>query len=206
MPADVGGVPTGRLGDAAAFSFYATKTMTTGGEGGMLVTNDASIAGRARRMRLHGISADSWNRYGAGGTWYYEVVEPGFKYNLTDLAAAIGLAQLERLDALAAQRAAIAAKYDAKFSGSDLLQVPPRRAGDKHAWHLMPSGSISNPCQSEGPKSSAAWPMRALGHPSTSFPCTFTPTTSARSDTSLGTSRRLSESTKGRSPCPSGLA
>ncbi len=136
LPADVGGVPTGRLGDAAAFSFYATKTMTTGGEGGMLVTNDASIAGRARRMRLHGISADSWNRYGAGGTWYYEVVEPGFKYNLTDLAAAIGLAQLERLDALAAQRAAIAAKYDAKFSGSDLLQVPPRRAGDEHAWHL----------------------------------------------------------------------
>ena len=136
LPADVGGVPTGRLGDAAAFSFYATKTMTTGGEGGMLVTDHESIASRARRMRLHGISADAWNRYGAGGSWFYEVVEPGFKYNLTDLAAAIGLVQLERLDELATQRAAIAAKYDAAFARSDLLQVPPRRTGDLHAWHL----------------------------------------------------------------------
>ncbi len=95
LPADVAGIPTGRLGDAAAFSFYATKTMTTGGEGGMLVTDDDAIASRARTMRLHGISADAWNRYGAGGTWRYEVIEPGFKYNLTDLAAAIGLVQLE---------------------------------------------------------------------------------------------------------------
>ncbi len=136
LPADVRGIPTGRLGDAAAFSFYATKTMTTGGEGGMLVTDDDGIADRARVMRLHGISADAWNRYEAGGSWAYEVVEAGFKYNLTDLAAAIGLVQLERLDELADARAAIAGHYDRAFASSELLQRPPRREGDRHAWHL----------------------------------------------------------------------
>jgi len=136
LPASVGGVPVGRLGDAAAFSFYATKTMTTGGEGGMLVTDDEVVADRARVMRLHGISADAWNRYGAGGSWAYEVVETGFKYNLTDLAAAIGLVQLERLDEMADARAAIAARYDAAFADSPLLSTPSRRDGDQHAWHL----------------------------------------------------------------------
>ena len=136
LPADVGGTPTGRLGDAAAFSFYATKTMTTGGEGGMLVTDDDAVANRARRMRLHGIDADAWNRYGAGGRWFYEVTEAGFKYNLTDLAAAIGLVQLERLDELTDARVRIAAAYDAAFAGCELLEAPPRRPGDRHAWHL----------------------------------------------------------------------
>jgi dTDP-4-amino-4,6-dideoxygalactose transaminase len=136
LPADAGGVPTGRLGDAAAFSFYATKTMTTGGEGGMLVTDDDAIAERAGRMRLHGINADAWNRYGAGGRWFYEVAEAGFKYNLTDLAAAIGLVQLERLDELAVARQEIAAAYDRAFAGTPLLETPPRRDGDRHAWHL----------------------------------------------------------------------
>jgi perosamine synthetase len=136
FPASVAGVPIGRLGDAAAFSFYATKTMTTGGEGGMLLTDDDAIASRARLMRLHGISADAWNRYGAGGSWAYEVAEAGFKYNMTDLAAAIGLVQLERLDELAGSRAAIAARYDAAFAGSELVDAPPRRDGDRHAWHL----------------------------------------------------------------------
>jgi perosamine synthetase len=136
FPADVRGTATGRLGDAAAFSFYATKTITTGGEGGMLVTDDDAVAQRARVMRLHGISSDAWNRYSAGGTWAYEVIEPGFKYNLTDLAAAIGLAQLERLDAMTASRAAIAKSYDAAFDGSTLLEPPPRRRGDVHSWHL----------------------------------------------------------------------
>ena len=136
LPADLRGVPTGRLGDAAAFSFYATKTMTTGGECGMLVTNDDALADRARVMRLHGISADAWNRYGAGGKWGYEVVEAGFKYNLTDLAAAIGLVQLERLDELADARTAIARRYDHAFATTRLLERPPRRVGDRHAWHL----------------------------------------------------------------------
>jgi dTDP-4-amino-4,6-dideoxygalactose transaminase len=136
LPADVAGTSTGRLGDAAAFSFYATKTMTTGGEGGMLVTDDEAIAARARTMRLHGINADAWNRYGAGGTWRYEVTDAGFKYNLTDLAASIGLVQLGRLDAMAEQRSRIAARYDSAFAGSDLVAAPPRREGDRHAWHL----------------------------------------------------------------------
>ena len=136
LPADVRGVPAGRLGDAAAFSFYATKTMTTGGEGGILVTDDDAIAERARVMRLHGISSDAWNRYGVGGSWSYEVVDAGFKYNLTDLAAAIGLVQLERLDELAAARAAIAARYDAAIAGSPFVGTPPRRPSDYHAWHL----------------------------------------------------------------------
>ena len=136
LPASVGGVPVGRLGDAAALSFYATKTMTTGGEGGMLLTDDYEVAARARVMRLHGISSDAWNRYGAGGSWAYEVVEAGFKDNMTDLAAAIGLVQLERLDEMADARAAIAARYDAAFADSPLLELPARRSGDQHSWHL----------------------------------------------------------------------
>jgi dTDP-4-amino-4,6-dideoxygalactose transaminase len=136
LPADVGGAPVGQLGDAAAFSFYATKTITTGGEGGMLVTDDDAVAERIARMRLHGIDADAWNRYGAGGRWFYEVVEAGFKYNLTDVAAAIGLVQLERLDELRDARAAIVARYDRALGGSGLVAVPPRRGGDRHAWHL----------------------------------------------------------------------
>lgn len=136
FPSDVRGTPAGRLGDAAALSFYVTKTMTTGGEGGMLVTNDGELADRARIMRLHGMSADAWNRYGAGGTWAYDVVEPGYKYNMPDLSAAIGLVQLERLDELTAARAAIARRYDAAFEGSALVERPPRRTGDLHSWHL----------------------------------------------------------------------
>ena len=136
FPADVRGTPTGRLGDAAALSFYATKTMTTGGEGGMLVTDDDAVAARARLMRLHGISTDAWNRYGSGGSWVYEVAEAGFKYNMTDLAAAIGLVQLERLDELTDARTAIAARYDAAFAVSQLFDRPPRRDGDQHSWHL----------------------------------------------------------------------
>ena len=136
LPADVRGTPTGRLGDAAAFSFYATKTMTTGGEGGMLVTDDDAVAERVRFMRLHGINADAWNRYGAGGSWFYEVADAGYKYNLTDLAASIGLVQLQRLDELADARAATAARYDEGFGSSSIIQLPPRRPNDRHAWHL----------------------------------------------------------------------
>jgi dTDP-4-amino-4,6-dideoxygalactose transaminase len=102
----------------------------------MLVSDDDAIAARARTMRLHGINADAWNRYGAGGTWRYEVTDAGFKYNLTDLAAAIGLVQLGRLDQMAEARARIAARYDEAFAGSDLVTAPPRRPGDGHAWHL----------------------------------------------------------------------
>ena len=141
FPSRIGG-PNGRyagtFGRAGAFSFYATKTITTG-EGGMLVTDDDSIADRARIMSLHGISRDAWNRYAASGSWYYEIEDAGYKYNMTDIAAALGLVQLERANELLAARRSIAAAYTNGFSMSaaaDLLELPPDADDGSHAWHL----------------------------------------------------------------------
>ncbi len=132
------GEPIGRgASRAVVFSFYATKTMTTG-EGGMVVTADAELAARMRTMRLHGISRDVFDRYRCqGASWEYEVVAPGYKYNLTDPAAAMGRVQLGRAHRMRAARAAIAARYDELFTGLPLRRpVHPRRADDVHAWHL----------------------------------------------------------------------
>ena len=138
FPAMSAGVPVG-LGDSAAvvFSFYATKTMTSG-EGGMVVTADPALAQRVKTMRLHGISRDVFDRYSApGASWAYEVVAPGYKYNLTDPAAAMGRVQLARAAQMRDRRAAIAQRYDAA-----LADLPVRRpagadsAGTTHAWHL----------------------------------------------------------------------
>jgi perosamine synthetase len=130
----------GTIGRAGAFSFYATKTITTG-EGGMLCTDDAILADRARTMRLHGIGRDAWKRYTAAGSWYYEIEAAGFKDNLTDLAAAIGLAQLERAQALRSARADIAARYLEGFvdmARDGRLVLPATgTGGDEHAWHLF---------------------------------------------------------------------
>ena len=129
----------GTVGRAGAFSFYATKTITTG-EGGMLATNDPKLAERARTMRLHGISRDAWKRYSAEGTWYYEIEASGFKMNPTDIASAIGLAQLGRAQAMRASRAAIAARYLDEFSDiarEGLIDLPDAGAADEHAWHLF---------------------------------------------------------------------
>jgi perosamine synthetase len=137
--AALGGRLAGTVGRAGAFSFYATKTITTG-EGGMLVTSDDQLADRARQMRLHGISRDAWKRYTAAGSWYYEVEEAGFKDNLTDLAAAIGLAQLARAEELKRERRAIARQYLdglADVAGEDCLVLPPAGSDDEHAWHLF---------------------------------------------------------------------
>ncbi len=141
FPIRVGG-PAGRyagtIGRAGAFSFYATKTMTTG-EGGMLVTDDDVIAARARVMALHGISRDAWSRYAASGSWYYEIEDAGYKYNMTDIAAALGLVQLERADELLAARRALAAAYTARLGEpplGDLLELPEDPSGGSHAWHL----------------------------------------------------------------------
>lgn len=122
--------------DAAVFSFYATKTIATG-EGGMVATRSSAIAARTRVMRLHGINRDVFDRYqGKGSSWYYEVVAPGYKYNLTDVAAAIGLPQLARAWAMREHRAAIAARYDEAFAGLP-VRLPARpRPGDVHSWHL----------------------------------------------------------------------
>lgn len=117
------------------FSFYATKSLTTG-EGGMIVTENAEIAERCRLMSLHGISKDAWKRYTAEGSWYYEIVAPGFKYNLTDIAASIGLAQLAKVERMWLRRQEIARRYSAAFSGLSPLQCPTEKPGMQHAWHL----------------------------------------------------------------------
>jgi dTDP-4-amino-4,6-dideoxygalactose transaminase len=122
--------------DATVFSFYANKTMTTG-EGGMLVTRDTGLAARARVMRLHGISRDAFDRYNSRRTnWRYEVVAPGHKYNLTDVAAAMGLVQLRRVRAMQRKRAQIADFYDKALAGLPLVLPPGPAPGDEHAWHL----------------------------------------------------------------------
>lgn len=117
-----------------AFSFYATKNMTTG-EGGML-TGTPEFLERARVLSLHGMSHDAWNRYSKEGNWYYEIVAPGFKYNMTDIAAAIGLVQLEKLDGMQARRRAIAQRYTAAFADSEALQCPTEHADVLHSWYL----------------------------------------------------------------------
>jgi dTDP-4-amino-4,6-dideoxygalactose transaminase len=137
LPAHHQGNSVGRCGaDATAFSFYANKTITTG-EGGMLVTSDSSIAARARIMRLHGIDRDVFNRFtDQKASWLYDVVAPGYKYNLTDVAAAIGIVQLSRADQFARIRAMRVARYDEAFADLPLI-LPPRPApGDLHSWHL----------------------------------------------------------------------
>lgn len=127
----------GTLGsDATVFSFYANKTMTTG-EGGMLVTRNAALAKRARVMRLHGMNRDAFDRFTAKvPSWYYEIVAPGYKYNLTDIAAALGLHQLKRLPAFQARREAIAARYQAAFADLPVILPPEAPEGDTHSWHL----------------------------------------------------------------------
>ncbi len=122
--------------NATVFSFYANKTMTTG-EGGMLVTRDPELAKRARVMRLHGINRDAFDRFTAKvPSWYYEIVAPGFKYNLTDIAAALGLHQLKRLPAFQQRREQIAARYFEALAGLPLILPPKAPDGDVHSWHL----------------------------------------------------------------------
>lgn len=123
--------------DAVVFSFYANKTMTTG-EGGMLVLRDKDMAARAKVMRLHGINRDAFDRFTAKvPSWYYEIVAPGFKYNLTDIGAAMGLHQLKRLPGFQVRREEIACRYEAALADLPLILAPrPVHAGDQHAWHI----------------------------------------------------------------------
>src|SRR6185436_11280825 len=109
------------------FSFYATKTLATG-EGGMMTTDDDAVAERVRVMSLHGISKDAWKRYTAAGSWYYEIAAPGFKYNMSDVMAAIGVAQLRKVDAMRRRRATIAQQYNDAFASYAELEVPTVRA------------------------------------------------------------------------------
>jgi dTDP-4-amino-4,6-dideoxygalactose transaminase len=134
LPARYRGRMIGSGPNPVAFSFYATKNLTTG-EGGML-TADPSLLERARMISLHGMSRDAWKRYQKGGSWFYEILFPGFKYNMTDIQAAMGLQQLLKLGAFQQRRRAIAARYTAAFSGNEALQVPVERPEVEHAWHL----------------------------------------------------------------------
>jgi dTDP-4-amino-4,6-dideoxygalactose transaminase len=137
FPAYFGNRIIGTLDTAATvFSFYATKTIATG-EGGMLVTANDDIARRARVMRLHGIDRDAFDRYTATKpAWMYEVVAPGFKYNMTDVAAALGIQQLKKAWRFLERRKAIAARYDAELRDLPLVLPPRDDAGEVHAWHL----------------------------------------------------------------------
>lgn len=140
---------------AACFSFYATKTITAG-EGGMICTDSDAVADRCRIMALHGISRDAWKRYTAEGSWYYEITAPGYKYNLTDIAAAMGLAQLAKAEQMWQRRIEIAQRYNEAFAQVEELQIPYDDPQHQHAWHLYmlrlhlgKLGSATTPLYSE---------------------------------------------------------
>jgi dTDP-4-amino-4,6-dideoxygalactose transaminase len=130
-----------RCGESTAavscFSFYANKTITTG-EGGMAVTDDPKLADRMRLMSLHGLSQDAWERYTGGKSWDYRIVAPGFKYNLTDVAAAIGVHQLARAEAMRRDRESVARRYTEAFARIEEIGVPTDDPDRIHSWHLYP--------------------------------------------------------------------
>jgi dTDP-4-amino-4,6-dideoxygalactose transaminase len=130
-----GAAAANRTSDAVAFSFYATKNITTG-EGGMVTTNDQKLAERMRVLCLHGISKDAWNRYTEKGSWYYEVLEPGFKYNLSDVQSAIGVQQLKKIERLHSLRAAYVGVYNRRLAEIQEVETPPACDYGRHAWHL----------------------------------------------------------------------
>jgi dTDP-4-amino-4,6-dideoxygalactose transaminase len=134
VPAAYRGQRIGAGSNLVAFSFYATKNLTTA-EGGML-TGAPELIDRARVISLHGMSRDAWKRYEKGGSWQYEVVLPGFKYNMTDVQAAIGLQQLRKLDRMQAARRAVVAQYREALQDETALELPEPRADVEHAWHV----------------------------------------------------------------------
>jgi len=134
FPAEYKGRKIGSGGNPVAFSFYATKNITTA-EGGML-TGEETFIENARVVSLHGMSHDAWKRYDKGGSWYYEIIYPGFKYNMTDIQAAIGLAQLKKIDYFQKRRREIVKAYNEAFRDKDALELPVERPEVTHAWHL----------------------------------------------------------------------
>lgn len=135
LPVKYKGKTIGTIGDITCFSFYATKTITTG-EGGMITTDNAEYAERMRIMSLHGISKDAWKRYTAEGSWYYEIIAPGYKYNMTDIAAALGLAQLKKATSMWERRKKIASMYNEAFKNLTEITTPAVKGDVIHAWHL----------------------------------------------------------------------
>jgi dTDP-4-amino-4,6-dideoxygalactose transaminase len=135
LPASYCGEPIGSISELTAFSFYATKTLSTG-EGGMVTTSNEDYARRLQVMRLHGISRDAWKRYSAEGSWHYEVVEAGYKYNLTDMQSALGIVQLSKCDAMNQSRCRIAERYTQEFSSVNALELPEILPDRTTSWHL----------------------------------------------------------------------
>lgn len=135
LPAWYKGRKIGAISDMTCFSFYATKTLSTG-EGGMVTSENEEWAETIRRLRLHGISRDAWKRYSAEGSWYYEVVDAGYKYNMTDMNAGLGIAQLNKLEWMWQRRQQIAEKYTEAFGTSELIMPPVVRDDRISAWHL----------------------------------------------------------------------
>ncbi len=127
----------GSLGNLTCFSFYATKNMTTG-DGGAITTNDNSLADKLRILRLHGISKDAWNRYSKEGSWYYEIEDCGWKYNLTDIQASLGIPQLRKLDSFIKRRQELAKIYDEELSRIGGVVIPVKNADRNHIYHLYP--------------------------------------------------------------------
>ncbi|HEX9250752.1 MAG TPA: DegT/DnrJ/EryC1/StrS family aminotransferase [Ignavibacteriaceae bacterium] len=137
LPATYKGKKIGTISDVTCFSFYATKTLSTG-EGGMICTNNEEIAERCAIMRLHGINRDAWKRYSESGSWYYEVVAPGYKYNFTDLQASLGLPQLKKVDVMWEWRKKIAARYFEGLKNLDMITLPTVKSDRESSWHLFP--------------------------------------------------------------------
>jgi perosamine synthetase len=137
LPATYKGKKIGTISDVTCFSFYATKTLSTG-EGGMICTNDDELAERCSIMRLHGINRDAWKRYSESGSWYYEVVAPGFKYNFTDLQASLGLPQLKKVDYMWESRKRIAARYTKELKDLEAIELHTVKSDRESSWHLFP--------------------------------------------------------------------
>lgn len=135
LPSFYKGKKIGLIGDITCFSFYATKTLSTG-EGGMAVTSNSEYAKRIRINRLHGISKDAWDRYSEKGNWYYEVVDNGNKYNTTDMNAALGIVQLKKLEKMRDRRAEIASLYNEAFKDIGNITIPIIREDRETSWHL----------------------------------------------------------------------
>ncbi len=130
------GRPIGSIGDATAFSFYATKNITTG-EGGALATDDTDLSDAVRQLTLHGMTRDAWNRYGPGGSWRYDIVNLGFKDNMTDFAAALGRSQLRKIDQLRDGRTRAVTRYFQNLRDDEHLQLPAFDPANQQAWHLF---------------------------------------------------------------------
>lgn len=135
LPSWYKGKKVGTLADITCFSFYATKTLATG-EGGMITTNNLRWAERMKIMRLHGMNRDAWKRYDKGGSWYYEVIEAGYKYNTTDINSALGLVQLKKLEFMWKKRRAIAQAYDSSFKKIPEIITPVIKEDRVTSWHL----------------------------------------------------------------------